>query len=141
MESITKLDNIEPGNPFLSDLSHMGATLGKNVVVMYSKSESEEQPYLIICDTKTGERLRVDLTKEAQVTAEKSQFVDHCLHEKEGLPPTITLVQKSTEVMVKELATRLLTMCRINNKLHSIVQAYMKMVRLYRANIEGRFLS
>lgn len=50
---------LPPGNAFLSDLYHMGVAIDKNIVVMYSKHE--DNPYLIVVDQRTGERLRVIL--------------------------------------------------------------------------------
>jgi hypothetical protein len=47
---------IAPGNPFLSDHIQTGCTLGSNVVVMYEKFNHEHQEYIIVVNTRTGER-------------------------------------------------------------------------------------
>jgi len=56
---VKKADRIGPGNPFLHDHYHMGTDLGTNVTVMYPLFDSEFQPYLIVCDKTTGERIRI----------------------------------------------------------------------------------
>lgn len=60
-----QIDSIEPGNPFLSDLYHMGSSIGSNVVVMYGQHTRERQPYIIVCNTETGERLQIDFDPSA----------------------------------------------------------------------------
>lgn len=47
-------------NPFCQDAYHMGTYLGKNVCVMYPNHSTEECPYLIIVNTRTGERLKIN---------------------------------------------------------------------------------
>ena len=59
-------------NPFLHDAYNMGTYLGKNAVVMYPKNEKENQPYLIIVNTTTGERTKI-VFDEAET--EKQNFI------------------------------------------------------------------
>ena len=56
---VENMTQIAPGNPFLSDAYHMGATIGTNVTVMYERFDNERHNYIIIVNTETGERLRV----------------------------------------------------------------------------------
>jgi hypothetical protein len=46
-------------NPFHQDIYNMGTRLGTNVVVMYDTHNDTKMDYLIIVDTKTGERKRI----------------------------------------------------------------------------------
>lgn len=48
-------------NPFLHDFYHMGQSLGKNLVVMYSKHKDEKQPYIILVNTDTGQRIKIHI--------------------------------------------------------------------------------
>jgi len=56
---IEHLKSIEPGNPYKSDLYHMGTQIGKNVIVMYANHTSEQQDYIIIVNPETGERIKI----------------------------------------------------------------------------------
>lgn len=47
-------------NPFHHDLSRMGSVLGTNVVAMFEKFDYQRQPYLIIVNLETGERIEVN---------------------------------------------------------------------------------
>lgn len=49
-------------NPFLHDFAHMGSTLGRNVSVMYINFPEDPMEYLIVINTKTGERIRVSFS-------------------------------------------------------------------------------
>jgi hypothetical protein len=46
-------------NPFRQDFYNMGHRLGTNVIVMFDTFDSQKMDYLIIVDTKTGERKRI----------------------------------------------------------------------------------
>ena len=61
---VYKLNSIKPGNPFREDQYHMGTVLGDNLVVMYKNFPKDKCPYLIIINTTTGERLKVNLDEE-----------------------------------------------------------------------------
>lgn len=62
---IEKLDSFPSReNPFNYDFYHMGTYLGNNVLAMYGKFEREFQPYVILIDITTGERIKVTFTKE-----------------------------------------------------------------------------
>lgn len=55
-----KLEPFPPNsNPFHYDAYHMGNRVGKNIMVMYKGTQNDD--YLIIVNTKTGERLLIDL--------------------------------------------------------------------------------
>ena len=56
---VQEMEDILPGNPFCSDLFHMGIVVGSNVVIMYAKHNTEKQEYILICNTETGKRLRI----------------------------------------------------------------------------------
>jgi len=57
---ISEIESIEPGNPFLCDGYNMGTTIGANVTVMYAKFKDEVHQYIIVIDTTTGQRVRID---------------------------------------------------------------------------------
>jgi len=57
--NVDQIENIEKGNPFLSDLYNMGYQVGTNVTVMYEKFPNQLHKYIIVCNTKTGERIRI----------------------------------------------------------------------------------
>lgn len=47
-------------NPFRQDLFHMGTKLGSNVTILHRNFDSQEAKYLIIVNTKTGERMKLE---------------------------------------------------------------------------------
>ena len=54
------LSSFPPGeNPFCHDHFNMGQTMGKNVTVMFGNHSSEEMGYLIVVNTRTGERIKI----------------------------------------------------------------------------------
>lgn len=55
------MNPIAKGNPFLEDLYHMGIGIGTNCVIMYEKHPHLYQDYIIVCNTETGERVKVTL--------------------------------------------------------------------------------
>lgn len=59
---IIPMKSIEPGNPFLGDMFHIGDDIGLNVTVMFSQHTTEVQPYIIIVNTTTGERIKIELS-------------------------------------------------------------------------------
>ena len=61
MESTPLEPNPPNSNPFYHDLFHMGTRLGKNCVIMHENHTTEECKYLIIVNTITGERTKVEL--------------------------------------------------------------------------------
>ena len=69
---VTELDRFEKDegqeflNPFLQDAFLMGTQIGKNVTIMYEKFDQEVQPYIIVINTKTGRRIRIDLESESE---------------------------------------------------------------------------
>lgn len=50
----------ENANPYVHDSFHMGTRIGANCVVMMANHSNEKTEYLIIVNTETGERLRVN---------------------------------------------------------------------------------
>lgn len=58
--TLKKVEKIAPGNPFLSDLFNMGQPIGKDLMLMFKNHPDEDCHYLILVDTKTGERVRID---------------------------------------------------------------------------------
>lgn len=64
--SFKQLENIPAGhNPFAHDSYHMGMRLGNNVTVMYGQHVGEHQPYIILIDGSTGERVRIEFAKKS----------------------------------------------------------------------------
>ena len=47
-------------NPFHQDLSNMGTRLASNVVVMHQNHDHEHADWLILVNTKTGERIKIN---------------------------------------------------------------------------------
>lgn len=53
-------DSIPPGaNPFHHDQFNMGTKIASNVTIMHPSFPEQETEYVIVVNTKTGERLRV----------------------------------------------------------------------------------
>ena len=46
-------------NPFLQEAVLMGTQVGRNVTIMHRNFERDECPYLIVIDTRTGERIKI----------------------------------------------------------------------------------
>lgn len=57
--SIEALESFPPGNPFLHDFELMGAQIGTNCLIMYRKHHDEDQPFINICNPKTGHRVKI----------------------------------------------------------------------------------
>lgn len=51
-------------NPFHHDSYRMGTYLGKNVCIMYEKHNTETQPYIVVVNTETGERMSIRFNNE-----------------------------------------------------------------------------
>lgn len=47
-------------NPFQHDFYHMGTFVGRNVAIMYERHDHDDQGYIIVINTLTGERLRIN---------------------------------------------------------------------------------
>jgi hypothetical protein len=58
-------------NPFCQDQIRMGTAIGRNVTIMFSNFPRQECEYLVIVDTRTGERMRVTFDKVAVPASEK----------------------------------------------------------------------
>lgn len=60
--TVKQLDAFPPNaNPFHHDAYHMGSTMGNNCTVMFENFEDKECKYLIVINTKTGERIKIIL--------------------------------------------------------------------------------
>jgi hypothetical protein len=66
--NIVPMDSIPPNeNPFIYDLYNMSTYIGTNVVIIHEKHTpickeypAERQPYIIIVNTETGERVKIN---------------------------------------------------------------------------------
>lgn len=58
---VIKIEPIEKGNPFLSDLERMGKEIDNNIIVMFMKHSDNES--IIVVDTRSGERLKILLNE------------------------------------------------------------------------------
>lgn len=41
---------------------HMGSTLGSNIFLMFPNHSSHRSEYVIVCNTETGRRVRIDFS-------------------------------------------------------------------------------
>jgi hypothetical protein len=63
--NLEKMEPIPPGsNPFHHDLFNMGQQIGKDLMLMFSNHSDEECKYLILVNTKTGERTKIVIEEE-----------------------------------------------------------------------------
>lgn len=46
-------------NPYKADSFHMGLDVGVNAMIMFSEHTHRHQPYIIVIDKRTGERIKV----------------------------------------------------------------------------------
>jgi hypothetical protein len=60
---VHQMKPITPGNPFTSDLYHVGEFIEDNVCVMWTSTRDRKAPYIIVVNRETGERVRVDFTE------------------------------------------------------------------------------
>ena len=59
---ITKLPSFPPNsNPFYNDAYHVGTTIGTNLMAMMENHPDKRCKYVILVNTETGERIRVDV--------------------------------------------------------------------------------
>ena len=56
------ISGIEPGNPYLSDLYHMGTPISKNVEAMFATDREGNTSYVILVDKTTGRRVKVEFS-------------------------------------------------------------------------------
>lgn len=83
MIKVEKMDNIAPGNPFHSDLFHVGTGIGTNVMIMHrSLSGKEYEKYIIVVNTETGERVLIRFDEDANLDV--ANAVQSIKEEKEG---------------------------------------------------------
>lgn len=67
MIKIQVLKSFPPNsNPFHHDGYHMGTQLGSNVTVMHENHSDKFMRYLIIVNTETGDRIRIDFQEEKE---------------------------------------------------------------------------
>lgn len=76
---VQHIESIPAGNPFQHDLYHMGTRLGTNCMVMYGKHDNKEQPYIIIVNTKTGERVQINLNEQAEEATNVGKLANQAL--------------------------------------------------------------
>ena len=80
---IEHLDPIPPlGNPFHYDQYNMGQLRGKDLYLMYANHSTEECKFLILVNTKTGQRVQINV-QEVFKDAPKKEMDHDCkqLHE------------------------------------------------------------
>lgn len=53
-------------NPFRQDSYHMGTQLGTNAVAMFANFDKDNCEYLILVNTITGERLKVNIINKKE---------------------------------------------------------------------------
>jgi hypothetical protein len=62
-----KMQSIAPGNPFLSDVSNMGVSLGKNVMAMMSNHRDQHMDWVILVNMQSGERILVRFSDNLEI--------------------------------------------------------------------------
>jgi len=61
------MTSIPPGaNPYNEDVYHMGFRVGSNVVIMFDCLDHQNCKYLIVVNTETGHRLKVEMPAKKQ---------------------------------------------------------------------------
>tara|TARA_R110002012_G_C11213093_1_gene561481 strand:+ start:8 stop:331 length:324 start_codon:yes stop_codon:yes gene_type:complete len=64
---VKTLDSFPPNsNPFHHDMFHMGLEIGKDLLMMYQNHAHEDMRYMILVDTKTGDRLQINLLRDGE---------------------------------------------------------------------------
>lgn len=59
---IVQMNPIPPkSNPYAHDLFNMGMALGTNLTVMMANFDNQRCNYLILVNTETGERMRIEI--------------------------------------------------------------------------------
>jgi hypothetical protein len=61
-------------NPYNYDLYHEGLLIGTNIVIMYRCGNKDECHYIIACDKRTGERVRLTFS-DGEKVAEKGEIL------------------------------------------------------------------
>lgn len=75
---LIKMDPFPPNsNPFLHDEYHMGQKVGSNCYIMFENFEKDVCNYLIIVDTKTGERQRLVINDVETLQFRKTPKFEH----------------------------------------------------------------
>ena len=71
---VETLDSFPPNsNPFSHDLVHMGQVIAKDIVMMYPNHPDGDMKYMILVDTETGQRLKININRENEETNEDSE--------------------------------------------------------------------
>lgn len=61
-DNVKQLVSIPAGkNPLIYDLYHMGTYVASNVLVMHYTHPTEKAKYVIVVNTETGQRLRINV--------------------------------------------------------------------------------
>lgn len=77
---IKNLPSFPPNcNPYLEDAFHMGISLGSNVTAMLGNHSTDTCDYIILVDTRTGERIQIDFTDAADDKANLAKVTDRIL--------------------------------------------------------------
>ena len=89
VKAIEFLESIPEGkNHFELDLFHMGVDVDKDLLIMFA--EFENNPYIILCNKKTGERTRIwlDLTPRDPRTGSWhiGRYLEECWQETGTVP-------------------------------------------------------
>lgn len=106
MIKVERMDNIEPGNPFHSDLFHVGTKIGTNCMIMHrSLSEKEREKYIIVVNMETGERVLIRFDEDANLNlANAIQAIKEEKGEQGGATfHTETLTPKTKEEMARDI--------------------------------------
>jgi hypothetical protein len=106
-------------NPAEHDLYHMYTRIADNVVIMYGNIQKDHAPYIIVCDTTSGQRIRIDLANPRAMSREVIErhvidiVVDPCE------PITSSMVGS----IVDHLVTRSITsVCQLRDGLYMHVR-------------------
>lgn len=71
---LVPLKPFPPGaNPFLHDIQNMGTRVASNVMIMHMSHDTEKTNWIVIVNTDTGERVRVDLDEPTELDNMLSQ--------------------------------------------------------------------
>jgi len=75
---IRDMDPIPPNsNPFDHDIYNMGSKIGKNMMMMHCNHPHESISYIILVDTMSGERVRINIYNQKDYSEEdKAQRTD-----------------------------------------------------------------
>lgn len=65
--SVAQTDKDGKINPFLQDIEHMGHAIGTNLTAMYMNFPNEECSEIILVNTRTGERIRIEVETKCGV--------------------------------------------------------------------------